>query len=539
VAKLTLRPFQAEDVAAIRKHDYNVLIANAPGTGKTIEVLTCIDRDRVKLTPTLVVCPSSVVTHWGREAKKWLGASVRVHAIRGRSRPLPRRRAHIMIIPWSLLVDRAADLAVYGFRLLVADEAHFAKNPEAQRSQTLLMLARKTPHKLLLTGTPIVNTSLELDVINDYFGTTDRPHMIRRLLEDVAPDIPPKTRSRLDIRLRKKDRLEYRRLNEDFSDWLERELAKRMENGEARAAASRALSAEALVKVGYLRRFLGQAKVYAVADWVSRAVRLGEPVVLFAEHQEVIRRVQVLLTRQRIRHVTISGNTSRKKRQAAIDDFQAGKVPVFIGSKAAKEGITLTRARHLLFIERYFTSADEDQAEDRIRRIGQRHPTTIWHLHATGTIDDRMVEIIGSKRRIIRQAIGTEDIRDRDEDAVARLVDQWSAHVEPNKTTTLKLGLGRAMPPLPNPAETCQIVFRGSRWTLRRAQSWMTMHGYSQGMGRHTGDTVRFWHHPTGRFKAGTFQGVPAAKDVQVVIGQVRPESTRKGRRAVRRHIHG
>ena len=129
---------------------------------------------------------------------------------------------------------------------------------------------------------------------------------------------------------------------------------------------------------------------------------------------------------------------------------------MFIGSKAAKEGITLTRARHLLFIERYFTSADEDQAEDRIRRIGQRHPTTIWHLHATGTIDDRMVEIIGSKRRIIRQAIGTEDIRDRDEDAVARLVDQWSAHVEPNKTTTLKLGLGRAMPPLPNPAETCQ-----------------------------------------------------------------------------------
>jgi SWI/SNF-related matrix-associated actin-dependent regulator 1 of chromatin subfamily A len=529
--KLSLRPFQAEDVALIRKHNYNVLVANAPGTGKTIEVLACVLQDPARLTPALIVCPSSVVTNWCREARKWLGAQYRIHAIKNRSRPLPRKRAHIMVVPWALLAEREAELRSYGFRLLVADEAHFGKNPEALRSQALMEIAKKTPHKLLLTGTPIINSSTELEAIHAYFGDGGPPCMIRRLLEDVAPDIPPKTRSRVYVQLRRKDRERYRKLNEDFSNWLEQEMARRLAEGEARAAAARALAAEALVKVGYLRRLLGEAKVYAAADWASRAVRLGEPVVLFAEHQEVIRRVQVLLRRQRIGCVVIDGSTSRKNRQKAIDDFQAGKVPVFIGSKAAKEGITLVRARNLMFLERYFTGADEDQAEDRIRRIGQLFRTTIWQLHATETIDDRMAEIVDMKRELVREAIGAEDIADHDEAAVAQLVEQWSRHVEPAKAKPTKLGLGKPLPALPNPAETCQVIFRGSRWSASTSRAWMRMHGYSIIQMSEAPHRVQAWHHPASRFVHGTFTTVDVASDVQVIVGKVRAESTRTGKR--------
>jgi len=534
VPELILRPFQEEDVQFLQKHDYNALVANAPGTGKTIEVLSCIKRDMAKLTPALIVCPSSVVTNWCREARKWLGR-VRIHAIKDMKGPIPRKRAHIMVVPWSMLTDRELDLTSYGFKMLVADEAHFAKNPEAQRSQSLMAISQKVNHRLLLTGTPIVNTSLELDAINSYFGTTESPPMIRRLLEDVAPDIPPKVRSRLTIRLRRKDRQRYMRLDADFTDWLEMELRKRMDAGEAQAAAARALAAEALVKVGYLRRVLGESKVYAAADWASRAARLGEPVVLFAEHQEVIRRLKILLRKQRIKFVVIDGNSTRKARQKAIDSFQQGKTAVFIGSKAAKEGITLTRARHLMFVERYFTAADEEQAEDRIRRIGQRSKTTIWHLHAQDTIDDRLSDIVETKRRIVREAIGTEDIREKDEDAVARLVSKWNTHLQPKRDKPVSLGLSKPLLPLPPTPNVHQVVFAKPRWNERSAQVWMAMHGYHYAQFGTQGHLIRMWNHDALKFIPKSFKTIQLAKDVHAIVGTRKPDSTRRRRRKSRK----
>jgi SNF2 family DNA or RNA helicase len=533
VRALNLRPFQQEDVEFLAKHDYNALVANAPGTGKTIEVLACIKRDIAKLTPALIVCPSSVVTNWCREARKWVG-KIAIHAIKDQKSPIPQRRAHVMVVPWSMLADRELDLAHYGFKMLVADEAHFAKNPEAQRSQALMTISKRVNHRLLLTGTPIVNTSLELDAINSYFQSAEAPPMIRRLLEDVAPDIPPKTRSRLTIRLRQKDRARYMKLDADFTEWLEAELRKRMDAGEAQAAAARALAAEALVKVGYLRRILGESKVYAAADWASRAARLGEPVVMFAEHQEVIRRLQILLRKQRIKFVTIDGNTTRKQRQKAIDTFQQGRVAVFIGSKAAKEGITLHRARHLMFVERYFTAADEEQAEDRIRRIGQKAKTTIWHLHAEGTIDDRLADIVETKRRIVRNAIGTEDIREKPEESVERLIGKWSTHLQPTRNKPVSLGLSKPLPPLPPTPNVHQIVFSKPRWNERSAQVWMAMHGYHYAHLRDQGHAITVWNHAVTQFLPGTFRTIRIAKDISAIVGHRRPESTRRKRRRSR-----
>ena len=120
-----------------------------------------------------------------------------------------------------------------------------------------------------------------------------------------------------------------------------------MSSGEAESAIRRALAAEALIKIGYLRRLVGVAKTYACVDFISRAVRVGEPVVVFCDHNEPIRRVQAMLKRQNIGFVTIRGSTPKGQRQKNVEKFQRGEVPVFIGTRAAHTGITLTRARHL------------------------------------------------------------------------------------------------------------------------------------------------------------------------------------------------
>ena len=276
--KLRLRPFQKEDVLFIRRHNHNVLIANSPGTGKTIECLACIALEREKLCPVIVVCPSSVAWNWHEETRKWCKWA-RIHVIEGRKGKIPKNQ-HFYIISWSLLAGRGMELLHRKPKTLIADEAHFAKNTQAMRSRALAGIAKRVDHVLLLTGTPLINNEAELDNLKSLFGHPNPP-MIRRLLCDVAPDIPPKERSSLPVYLPPSVAREYRHAMEEFGDWLEKALAAKMDAGAAEMQARRALAAEALVKIGYLRRIVGYGKVNAAVDFAARAIRIGEPVVFF------------------------------------------------------------------------------------------------------------------------------------------------------------------------------------------------------------------------------------------------------------------
>ncbi len=528
--KLILRPFQKEDVTFIRKHDYRVLIANAPGTGKTIECLACLKMDRKKLTPMVVVCPPSVAHNWRRETKKWCPWA-KVYIVKGHKIRLPRKHIDVIIVPWSILAARYLQILARKPQFLVVDEAHFAKNEEALRSQALQIIAKRTPHLLLLTGTPLINSQQELETLRGLFGEEDPP-MIRRLLEDVAPDIPPKTRSTIPIQMRPKQQAEYRKAESDFQEWLEAELKKRLRAGEAVAAAHRAMAAEALVKVGYLRRIIGKAKVYAAAEWIGRAVRLGEAVVVFCEHKETVKRIKYLLTKQRILHVTIAGNTPTAQRLKAIDAFQSGQVPVFIGTKAAKEGITLTRSRHLLFVERFYTSAEEEQAEDRIRRIGQKYPTTIWFLHAIETIDDRLAQIVENKRRLVERAIGSADVAEAEEETVMDLIASWGEH-SARSTDATTLGQAKTLPSLPSPKVVHSIRFGATRWTPKAARIWAKMNGYKAVKVYQKGRIVTVENAKLSSFYPGSFDSVPLSKDIRAIVGK--PKSSRRSTRSSRR----
>ena len=477
--KLELREFQKQDVAFMKANNYRVLVANGQGTGKTIECLAAISIDRKMLCPVLVVCPASVVINWYKEARRWCPWA-RIHPIVNRADPLPRRRHHIYIISWSLLAERSAELVSIGHKLLIADEAQFAKNNEAIRTQALAELANLSPHLLLLSGTPLINSQSELTNLYRLFGSEEPPPMIRRLLADVAPDVPEKVRLTLPVYLRPRHAQQYRRAFEEFDEWLKDEMRKRMDDGEAEEAAQRALAAEALVKIGYLRRLVGVAKTYACVDWISRAVRMGEPVVIFCEHSEVIQRIQKMLKRQNITYVTVRGSTPKPRRQKSVEEFQRGEVPVFIGTKAAHTGITLTRARHLCFAERFWTSADEEQAEDRIRRISQKYSTKIWFLHAVGTVDDRIADIIERKRRIIANSIGAETIENSTESNVMALIGHWSQQVDaPVHNGNSMLGLVKSLPPLPKPKTVQAITFKGGRWNEASVRAWCKMNKYT------------------------------------------------------------
>ena len=454
--------------------------------------------------------------NWKRELK-WWAPGLRAHIVDDMSSVVPDDH-DVYITSWSLLDPRLTDFHKKEFRTVVADEAHLAKNPEALRSQALYQLTRG-PKKgiLLLSGTPIINTTEEMDVLHSLFDKT--PIMIRRLLEDVAPDVPPKFRSYLYINMRDRDQANYDRAVDDFEDWLLREKRKLLDTGAAQDAVDRALAAEAFVKVGYLRRLVGEAKVPAAADWATRAVRIGEPVVLFVEHQDVLLRLEKALREQRVRYGVIEGKTLPKLRHKLVEDFQANKFPVLICTKAGKEGITLHAARHLLFVERFFTSAEEEQMEDRIRRIGQKFPTTIWFLHAAGTIDDRLDTVVRSKRVIIRDAIGAADTLETTESNVEALIKNWDSFVR-EKRETVDLGRGTPLPPLPSPSDTHAVVFYGDRWRTASAARWCRMHGYLPSSRVDLVDRFKLVVHPIDVFKPEKFSSIAVCADIRVIRGK-------------------
>lgn len=530
-----LRPMQRTDVQFLKKHKLRALIASAPGTGKTPVAIRAVVETNKKSLPCLVVCPASVVRNWAKEMKIW-APGIRVIRVEDASSPVPLAHggACVYILSWALLGTRAKLLARIGLRTIIADEAHYAKNPDTRRSSALFDLCQKAPHVLLLTGTPIVNDEDELKVLEHILGTRNPP-MIRRLIEDVAPDIPEKKRSYAYINLTPKQRREYDRADDDFAAWLTERKRGLSGEGYSDAEIARTLAAEALAKLGYLRRLLGGAKVDAAVDWIARAVRVGEPVVVFLEHQHVLAGLKKGLRRQRIRFSVLEGSTTLKDRQECVEGFQRGDFPVFIGTRAAKEGITLTRAANLLFLERFFTSADEEQAEDRIRRIGQDRRTTVWYLHAVDTLDDRIDHIVRTKRVIIRKAIGGEDVRETSESNVSSLLKEWGRSVYTEGRTIMPLGQG-TLDPLPSPRDTQGVIFDGKRWTLARAKNWCRMHGYRMGRVTILSKKFKIQVHPTSVFRDGSFSVVSVTRSIKLVVGR------RKGGRSewkARRTLEG
>jgi hypothetical protein len=148
-------PFQLVGIAFAQQADYRALIADAPGLGKTIQGLGCVLTDPEMLLPALFVVPKNVLFSWKDETAKWL-PSVPVHMLETRSAELPEPGwKGIILTTWDVMVPRATALSTWGVRFLLADEAHYAKEPSAQRTKSLKALAAAIPHVVLLTGTPI------------------------------------------------------------------------------------------------------------------------------------------------------------------------------------------------------------------------------------------------------------------------------------------------------------------------------------------------------------------------------------------------
>ncbi len=430
-----LKPFQRAGVAYLLAQR-RAFLADEQGLGKTIEALATLQADDAY--PAIVVCPASLKLNWVREIERWLPQrSAQTLAGLGSGEPI--EAADITVVNYDILAARGEALAALEPRAVVLDESHYCKNAAAKRTQAVARLAASVPAEglvMALTGTPVMNRPPELisqlriiGRLPDFgsgaqFGRRFKgadAHMrlhwhlrsrcfVRRLKADVLPQLPAKTRTVVPVEL--DNDAEYRLAETDVIAWLR---SRPFDLKELDAKIAAALRAERLVRLNALKLLAARGKLHAALAWIHDFCTSGERLVVFAHHREVQRAVL-----ERFPHALhILGEDSHAARDASVGAFQAADDSenqlIVCSLEVAGQGLTLTRASNVAFLELDWTPAKHDQAEDRCHRIGQQDAVNAWYLLAANTIDETMANLLERKRAVIG---AVTDGREEDDEAI-------------------------------------------------------------------------------------------------------------------------
>ena len=418
-----LRPFQRAGVRYLLAQR-RTFLADEQGLGKTVQALVAIEADDAY--PTVVVCPASLKLNWEREVRRWLPHRTTA-VLHGRSQSgwaqAGAATADIVILNYEIVDGHLEDLAGLGPRAAVFDESHYCKEPRAKRTKACLSFSaglEPDALRLALTGTPILNRPKELVAqlrligrLGDFESgagmarrfksreALERLHWhlrahcyVRRLKADVLPQLPPKRQVTIPVDL--SNEAEYRQAERDIIAWLR---AQPLDLRELETKVAAATRNERLVQLNKLRQLAGRGKLPAAIGWVEDFLESGEPLVVFADHVEL----QHALVDHFADSVHVLGDDNTAARDAAVQAFQDPDGPQLIvcSLRAAGQGLTLTRASNVAFLELDWTPARLAQAEDRCHRIGQASAVTAWYLFAHDTIDETMAELLGHKRGVI------------------------------------------------------------------------------------------------------------------------------------------
>lgn len=438
-------PYQIVGATFFEAAKGRALNADVMGLGKTIQALLWLSL-HWGLQRVLIVVPASLTINWLREVQKWVpqcevsitkNGKDKIPDVRPQATDSPTR---VVITSYECATRRKAEWMAWAPEALILDECHYLKNTTAQRTKAIVGVeARKdkitgemkpavdgiathVQYILALSGTPMLNRPIELyttlhmitpTTFASFFGFAKRYAgaeqtrfgwdftgatnveelrarlsniMIRREKSQVLAELPPKRRAQITVQLSNVD--EYEEYEEDAKD--------RFTNKERKGER---FKGDVLVALGKLRMLAGLGKVDAAVEWLTNA---DMPVVVFCHHKEVLDAIGEGLTKAEISWVKVTGDMDVEDRQAAVDSFQAGESRVFLGTYgAAGVGLTLTAASDTLHVERAWTPAAEEQAEDRCHRIGQTESVTSWYMMSDVSIDAKFHSLVEAKRATI------------------------------------------------------------------------------------------------------------------------------------------
>ena len=444
-AGVRLREYQQQGVQwlqFLKRHQLGGILADDMGLGKTLQVIAFLAnaRQREQAGPTLIVCPTSLVSNWQNEMAKF-ASSIKVTTLFGSARIEQLQhlaQADCILTTYPLLKRDIAYYSPLYFENIILDEAQYIKNDSAQVSRLVKRL--NAQFNLCLSGTPIENNLFELKSLLDFampsllgsqahfkqhFQTpierdadSDRakelkslilPFILRRTKAEVAQELPPKTEliKEFEFEAQQKD------IYQSITDSLEEKMVDLFASQGAQK--SKLAFLEALLK---LRQICCHPRLIdehtsarsAKLDWLSSHLPVmlseGRNIIIFSQFTSALDIIAQQLASLEINYSLLTGQT--RHRDKVIEEFTSGQTSVFLISlKAGGTGLNLTQADTVIHFDPWWNPAVEKQATDRAYRIGQTNPVFVYKLIMANSIEQKVFKMQQHKQALV-DALFTE-----------------------------------------------------------------------------------------------------------------------------------
>ncbi len=463
-----LRPYQVRGYSwlnLLSEWGLGACLADDMGLGKTVQTLSLIQRRREQgeQRPALLICPTSVIGNWQREATRFTpGLPLLVHHGSDRTKgsafkKLANRQA--MVLSSYALLARDHDLfQQVSWSGIILDEAQNIKNPQTRQAQAARSLTADC--RIALTGTPVENNVGDLWSLMEFLNPgllgsrTDfqrsflipvqvnrdteavarlkrltGPFVLRRLKTDrsIITDLPEKIETKVYCPLTREQGSLYKAVVKEVEEALE----------ESTGIQRKGLILAALSKLkqvcNHPAQFLGDrsplpgrsGKLKRLVEICEELLAVGEHALIFTQFAGMGELLQQHLVDAFGREALfLHGGVSRQERDRLVELFQKEQGPPFfvLSLKAGGTGLNLTGASHVFHFDRWWNPAVENQATDRAFRIGQVKNVQVHKFVCTGTIEERIDEMIERKLELAEQVVGsgegwltelsTQEIRD-------------------------------------------------------------------------------------------------------------------------------
>ena len=393
--KATLRSYQDFGVR-YAVHQKRTLLGDEMGLGKTIQAIaSMVALKAAGKHHFMVVCPASVLINWCREIAKFSDMEVtKIHGADDEALCHWRANGDVAVTTYES-ISRFELPEKFKFDFLVVDEAHYVKNPDAQRTVAMKKLLDKTEGVLYMSGTPLVNKVDEMC----FLVSCLQPQLSGRLEELKAVSTAEQFKNELSG-------VYLRRVREDVLKELP-ELVEKEQWCELGSAESKfyhdAVESGNLMAIRQVSwqvpDLKDSSKAMRLLEICENAKEQGRKIIVFSFFRNTLEKVRALLG-ERCSEI-ISGDISPAMRQEIVDKFNAANEGAVLVSQvqAGGTGLNIQAASVVVFCEPQLTPAIENQAIARAYRMGQTRDVLVYRLLADETIDERMLEILSSKQK--------------------------------------------------------------------------------------------------------------------------------------------